>query len=276
VAYFSAGARLPRRKKLDRVAKEWDEQTGNYYYGARYYDPKVSVWLSVDPLASERPSLTPYNFMSNNPVMRIDPTGMLDDWVERDGAIVWDENVTSANDADLQAGDKYLGKAVAVFKGSRSESLGKGENINGEGAETAKVTLYGPDGADDVTELEGFTMTSNSESFTPIDDGYYTATRREYTGSGALPKQYQMFEGGENNIRTLDGVLNSNVPSQVRSNGEGYKTDIFIHRTNNSGWAGGRVSTGCLLLSPSSMRTFDNKLKPLGNGTPFSVIVNRK
>jgi RHS repeat-associated protein len=31
--------------------KEWDEETGNYYYGARYYDPKVSVWLSVDPLA---------------------------------------------------------------------------------------------------------------------------------------------------------------------------------------------------------------------------------
>ena len=31
--------------------KEVDEETGNGYYGARYYDPKISVWLSVDPLA---------------------------------------------------------------------------------------------------------------------------------------------------------------------------------------------------------------------------------
>lgn len=41
--------------------KELDPETGNYYYGARYYDPKVSVWLSVDPLAASFPSQTPYN-----------------------------------------------------------------------------------------------------------------------------------------------------------------------------------------------------------------------
>jgi len=35
---------------------------------------------------------------------------MWDDWVERDKQVVWDENVTSANDADLKDGDKYLGK----------------------------------------------------------------------------------------------------------------------------------------------------------------------
>lgn len=59
--------------------KELDPETGNYYYGARYYDPKISVWLSVDPLADQRPNLTPYNFTSNNPIMRIDPDGMLDE-----------------------------------------------------------------------------------------------------------------------------------------------------------------------------------------------------
>ena len=51
---------------------------GHYYYGARYYDPKMSVWLSVDPMSDQRPNLTPYNFVSNNPIMRIDPTGMID------------------------------------------------------------------------------------------------------------------------------------------------------------------------------------------------------
>ncbi len=58
--------------------KEYDQETGNYYYGARYYDPKLSIWLSVDPMSSERSWLTPYNFVQNNPIMWTDPTGMLD------------------------------------------------------------------------------------------------------------------------------------------------------------------------------------------------------
>ena len=59
-------------------AKEKDSETGLHYYGARYYQPKLSMWLSVDPLASERSWLTPYNFVQNNPITRIDPTGALD------------------------------------------------------------------------------------------------------------------------------------------------------------------------------------------------------
>ena len=55
--------------------KEWDDETGNFYYGARYYDPKISVWLSVDPLAEDYPSLSPYTFVANNPVVFIDPNG---------------------------------------------------------------------------------------------------------------------------------------------------------------------------------------------------------
>lgn len=48
------------------------------YFGARYYDSDASIWLSVDPMAKERPSLSPYNYCSLNPVMRVDPTGALD------------------------------------------------------------------------------------------------------------------------------------------------------------------------------------------------------
>lgn len=55
--------------------KEEDPETGNQYYGARYYDPKVSVWLSVDPLAHDFPRVTPYNFVGNNPIHFVDPDG---------------------------------------------------------------------------------------------------------------------------------------------------------------------------------------------------------
>jgi RHS repeat-associated protein len=59
--------------------KELDEETGLYYYGARYYNPRESVWLSVDPLAEK--TGTPYQYCYQNPVKFVDMFGMSpDDW----------------------------------------------------------------------------------------------------------------------------------------------------------------------------------------------------
>ena len=55
--------------------KEKDEVTGYSYFGARYYSPELSIWLSVDPLASKYPELSPYNYCLNNPVKLVDPDG---------------------------------------------------------------------------------------------------------------------------------------------------------------------------------------------------------
>ena len=35
-------------------AKEFYEETGLYYYGARYHDPRVSLWMNVDSTLSKR------------------------------------------------------------------------------------------------------------------------------------------------------------------------------------------------------------------------------
>jgi RHS repeat-associated protein len=56
-------------------AKEKDSETGLHYYGARYYQPKLSMWLSVDPLAHKFPHKSPYAFVENNPINLIDPDG---------------------------------------------------------------------------------------------------------------------------------------------------------------------------------------------------------
>ncbi|MEG1229107.1 MAG: RHS repeat-associated core domain-containing protein, partial [Flavobacterium sp.] len=54
--------------------KELDDATGMYYYGARYYDPRISIFVSVDPLAEQ--TMEPYLYTGNNPIMFTDPTGM--------------------------------------------------------------------------------------------------------------------------------------------------------------------------------------------------------
>lgn len=48
-------------------AKELDEDTGLSYFGARYYDPKLSIWLSVDPKAADAPGWSPYRAFLCNP-----------------------------------------------------------------------------------------------------------------------------------------------------------------------------------------------------------------
>jgi RHS repeat-associated protein len=61
-------------------AKEKDVETGYSYFGARYYDSGLSIWLSVDPMSDKYPNLTPYAYCANNPVILVDPDGR--DWYE--------------------------------------------------------------------------------------------------------------------------------------------------------------------------------------------------
>ena len=58
--------------------KEFDEETGLYYYGARYINPRTSLWYGVDPLAEKYPEIGGYIYYHNNSVRRIDPIGLTD------------------------------------------------------------------------------------------------------------------------------------------------------------------------------------------------------
>lgn len=56
-------------------AKEFDEETGLYYYGARYYDPRISLWMSTDPMQEKYPNFSSLCFTFNNPLNYIDDHG---------------------------------------------------------------------------------------------------------------------------------------------------------------------------------------------------------
>ena len=95
--------------------KQFDEETGLYYYGARYLNPMVSIWYGVDPLAEKYVQTIPYLYGGGNPVRILDPNGM--GWVEtKDKGVYWDERVNSAKDRKfIPEGGRYLGNTVNMF-----------------------------------------------------------------------------------------------------------------------------------------------------------------
>ena len=84
--------------------KELDEETGLYYYGARYYDPKLSVWYSTDPMQMDYPWVSTYGYCIDNPVKWYDFNG--EDWYQdEDGTLQYNPNVHSQK--NLKGSQKY-------------------------------------------------------------------------------------------------------------------------------------------------------------------------
>jgi RHS repeat-associated protein len=82
-AYDPFGAPLASTGTLKQPmrfsTKAYDEGTGLYDYGYRFYSPQLGRWLSRDPL-SEKGSINLYSFSSNNPITKFDPFGAEDYW----------------------------------------------------------------------------------------------------------------------------------------------------------------------------------------------------
>jgi len=57
------------------TGREFDEETGLYYYRARYYDPKVGRFISEDPIGFNGGDANLYRYVDNSPVNGTDPDG---------------------------------------------------------------------------------------------------------------------------------------------------------------------------------------------------------
>jgi RHS repeat-associated protein len=71
----SRGSETANTPKEKFTGKERDAESGLDYFGARYYNPDIVRWTSVDPLWEKHPDWTPYNYVLGNPLLLVDPDG---------------------------------------------------------------------------------------------------------------------------------------------------------------------------------------------------------
>ena len=230
-------------------------------YGARMYDRERGRWLTQDPKAENFINSSQYCFCGNNPISRIDING--EDWYSYQKkeyneqgemieytAYAFTEATSQQELDDAGINGTYLGAVVVIFAGSLNEKLGTKESdpdglyINGDGAITAQVTVYGPKGESDIARYTGFTMSSDFKKYGAIADGEYTVNYLVPGKSAPLPSNYAV--NGGNPVDCLNGIN----PSPISPYSATQKNGIYIHATNINGKAGGNIaaSTGCLLI----------------------------
>ncbi len=160
-------------------AKELDEETGFYYYGARYYDPRISIWQSVDPLAEKFPNANPYSYCFQNPVNMIDPTGMEpDEPIMKNIYIVIDFNGTDHPSDKMRDIIEFKGMEKEGWHGIYAQNINDAKNqladyLKGSNAETIVLESHGaPTYSDEeLTNQNGNNFHTNNTPIETISTG---------------------------------------------------------------------------------------------------------
>ncbi len=109
---------------LANSATELNDSTQLYDLFFRNYDPVLGRLLQVDPLALKYASLSPYNFVANNPVLFTDPYG--DDMIIMNGKLANPHNPITGEEV-WDPFDRYIFD-TAIGGGGGAEGI----SINGQ------------------------------------------------------------------------------------------------------------------------------------------------
>ena len=95
-----------------------------YYYGARYYEPRLGLWISCEPEEENYPTFNSYCYTANNPIRYIDTDG---------------ENIEALPDNRKS----YTYGTTLQGNGNSNDSYGRKVDKNGKyGITSATITIF--------------------------------------------------------------------------------------------------------------------------------------
>jgi RHS repeat-associated protein len=125
------------------TGREWDGETGLYYYRARYYDPKAGRFTQMDPIGLAGGDVVLFGYVQNNPVNRKDPHGLQYDMNDAYDDLGGNDN-TSVQNAAFGSVLQSVADAVGYVTGKIIENLVSGF----EPLIQMPLTNLGPNSAD--------------------------------------------------------------------------------------------------------------------------------
>jgi len=127
------------------TGREFDAETGLYYYRARHYDPRTGRFLQKDPIGFDGGDLNFYVYVGNSPLQFVDPYGLRIEWgnfvlnnpLVRSNLITLNQNIVSSGIPDdcfvlrVTGGDRYRDpKNPNIHRSATNNRIVRGSDKN--------------------------------------------------------------------------------------------------------------------------------------------------
>ncbi|MFA5528796.1 MAG: RHS repeat-associated core domain-containing protein [Peptostreptococcales bacterium] len=236
-----------------RYAGEYlDEETGNYYLRARYYDPTIQRFISEDSYKgqiSNPASLNVYSYCYNNPIKYVDSSGHIPVAV-----YLYLSALGTAPDTHLDI--MMLADSWAAFNEDKTFSNGLAVILD----VAALLTPYVPSGAGNV------------------DEGIRTVAKLTDDGGGV--KSFKEIATSVDDMvkgvgKGVDNFINSNIPKQYQSQvknafGSDVKVTTLTQDTTVYRYYGGDSAASSYWVTPNKVSNPVSELAlPPGNTAQY-------
>ncbi|MCI5055780.1 MAG: RHS repeat-associated core domain-containing protein [Flavobacteriales bacterium] len=139
-------------------------------YGARWYDPSIARWHTIDPLAEEFTAWSGYNYVMNNPISMTDPDGKAPLWkpyANEDGSVNYvseegDNYLSFVKQYGQEAADETFGSTCGECYDS-DVTYGDGEMVLTGELHALKIYEKAGNGGIITGQLGGTTTVSNMQ-----------------------------------------------------------------------------------------------------------------